>query len=62
MFARKQRPNEVIPSTRGEQKQHVKRTADRAGCIWSQSRLRQSERQTPTNWGWIKTGDLWQIV
>ncbi|KAJ8372700.1 hypothetical protein AAFF_G00277690 [Aldrovandia affinis] len=62
MFARKQRPYEAIPPTRSALKQHVKRAAYQAGCIWSQSTVRQPETQTPANWGWTKKGDLWQIV
>ena len=34
MFARKQRPYEAIPPTQGALKQHVKRAAYQAGCIW----------------------------
>ncbi|KAJ8405993.1 hypothetical protein AAFF_G00308810 [Aldrovandia affinis] len=62
MFARKQRPYEAIPPTRSALKQHVKRAAYQAGCIWSLSTVRQPETQTPANWGWTKKGDLWQIV
>ncbi|KAJ8414100.1 hypothetical protein AAFF_G00066980 [Aldrovandia affinis] len=62
MFAWKQRPYEAIPPTRSALKQHVKRAAYQAGCIWSQSTVRQPETQTPANWGWTKKGDLWQIV
>ncbi|KAJ8367592.1 hypothetical protein AAFF_G00314420 [Aldrovandia affinis] len=62
MFSRKQRPYEAIPPTRSALKQHVKRAAYQAGCIWSQSTVRQPETQTPANWGWTKKGDLWQIV
>ena len=56
LFAWKQRPYEAIPPTRSALKQHVKRVAYQAGCIWSQS------TPTPANWGWTKKGDLWQIV
>ena len=54
MFARKQKLYEAISPTRAALKQHVKRAAYQAGCIWSQSTLRQPETQTPANWGWIK--------
>ncbi|KAJ8419194.1 hypothetical protein AAFF_G00006930 [Aldrovandia affinis] len=40
MFARKQRPYEAIPPTQSALKQHVKRAAYQAGCIWSQSTVR----------------------
>ena len=62
MFARKQRPYEAIPPTRSALKEHVKRAAYQAGCIWSQSTLSQPETEDPANWGWKKNGDLWQIV
>lgn len=62
MFARKQRPYEAIPPTQSALKQHVKHAAYQAGCIWSQSTVRQPEIQTPANWGWTKKGDLWQII
>ena len=50
MFARKQRPYEIIPPTRRSLKQHVKRAAFQADCIWSQSTIRQLEKQIPANW------------
>ena len=62
MFARKQRPYEAIPPTRAALLQHVKRAAYQAGCIWGQSTVWQTESQSPANWGWIKKGDMWQIV
>ena len=62
MFARKQRPYEAIPPTRSVLKQHVKCAAYQAGCIWSQSTVRQPETPIAANWGWNKKGDLWQIV
>ena len=62
MFARKQRPYEAIPPTQGALKQHVKRAAYQAGCIWSQATVLQPEMQTPANWGWTKTGDLWHVI
>ena len=43
MFARKQRPYEAIPLTRAALLQHAKRAAYQAGCIWSQTTLRQPE-------------------
>eukprot|EP00745_Piridium_sociabile_P026562 TRINITY_DN4240_c0_g2_i9.p1 TRINITY_DN4240_c0_g2~~TRINITY_DN4240_c0_g2_i9.p1 ORF type:complete len:1084 (-),score=281.98 TRINITY_DN4240_c0_g2_i9:490-3741(-) len=61
MFARKQRPYESIPPTRAALLQHVKRAAYQAGCVWSQSTVRQPETQSPADWGWTKKGDLWQI-
>lgn len=62
MFARKQRPYEAIPPTQAALLQHVKRAAYVAGCIWSQSTLRQPETQSPADWGWTKKDDLWQVL
>ena len=62
MFARKQRPYQAIPSTRSVSLQHVKGAAYQAGCIWSQSTLRQPETQSPADWGWAKNGDLCNVV
>ena len=62
MFARKQRPYEAIPPTQGALKQHVKRAAYQAGCIWSPATVLQPEMQTPANWGWTKTEDMWHII
>ena len=52
MFARKQRSYETIPPTQAALVQHTKRAAYQAGCIWSQSMLRQIEVENPTEWGW----------
>ena len=41
MFARKQRPYQAIPPTRSALLQNVKRAAYQAGCVCSQSTLRQ---------------------
>ena len=62
MFARKQRPYQAIPPTRSALLQQVKRAAYQAGCVWSQSTLRQPETQSPADWGWAKNGDLWNVV
>ena len=37
MYDRSAQPYEAIPPTRSVLKQHVKRSAYQAGCIWSQS-------------------------
>jgi len=54
MFARKQRPYEAIPPTRGALLQHAKRSAYQARCIWSQSTVHKPEIQDPAEWGWRK--------
>ena len=62
MFARKQRSYDNIPPTRAALVQHTKRAAYQAGCIWSQSALRQMELESPSEWGWQQQGNSWQIV
>jgi len=54
MFARKQRPYEAIPPTRGALLWHTKRAAYQAGCICSQSTVHKPETQDPAEWGWRK--------
>jgi len=54
MFARKQRPHEAIPPTRGALLQHTKRAAYQAGCMWSQSIVHKPETHDPADWGWRK--------
>jgi len=54
MFARKQRPYEAIPPTRGALLQHTKHAAYQADCIWSQSAVHKPETQDPAEWGWRK--------
>ncbi|KAJ8364285.1 hypothetical protein SKAU_G00131160 [Synaphobranchus kaupii] len=61
MFARKQKPYEAIPPTRAALIQHAKRAAYQAGCIWGQATVCQMETKSPSDWGWTKQGDLWQI-
>ena len=61
LFARKQRPYEAIPPTQAALLQHAKRAAYQAGCIWSQSTVRQPETPTPADWGWKQQGNLWQV-
>jgi len=51
IFARKQRPYEAIPPTRGALLQHIKRAAYQAGCIWCQSTVHKPETQDPAEWG-----------
>ena len=62
MFARKQRPYQAIPPTRSALLQHVKHVAYQAGCLYSHSIMRQSETQSPADWGWAKNGDMWNVV
>ena len=60
MFARKQRSYEAVPPTQAAVVQHIKRAAYQAGCIWSQSMLRQMEVENPTEWGWKQQDSSWQ--
>jgi len=61
MFARKQRPYEAIPPTRGALLQHTKLAAYQARCIWSQSTVHKPEIQDPAEWGWRKKDGLWHV-
>ena len=51
MFARKQRPYEAIPPTRGALLEHTKRAACQGDCIWSQSIVHKPETHDPAEWG-----------
>ena len=62
MFARKQRSYDKIPPTRAALVQHSKQAAYQAGCIWSQSTLRQMELEIPGEWGWQQQDNCWQIL
>ena len=59
IFARKQRPYEAIPPTRGALLQHIKRAAYQSGCIWSQSTVHKPETQDLAEWGWRK--NRWHV-
>lgn len=49
-FARKQRSYDTIPPTRAALVQYTKRAAYQAGCIWSQSALREMEFDSTGEW------------
>lgn len=61
LFARKQRSYDCIPPTRAALKEHAKRAAYQSGIIWGQAIITSPEIGSPGNWGWIKTGETWQI-
>lgn len=62
LFARKQKPYESIPPTRGALIEHTKRAVYQAGCIWSQAAICNMENESPGDWGWKKNGDMWTTV
>ena len=62
LFARKQRSYDMIPPTQSVLKEHAKRAAYQAGHIWGQCVIRQPELQCPSEWGWSKKGDDWEVV
>lgn len=62
LFARKQRSYEAIPPTKAALLQHVKRAAYQAACIWSQATTCQPEPVSPSEWGWTKKDDEWQVL
>lgn len=61
MFARKQRPYDAIPPTQAALFEHIKRAAYQAGCILGQSTMCQMEVTSPSDWGWTKKENKWQI-
>ena len=62
MFARKQRSYDAIPPTNAALKQHIKRSAYQAGCIWGQATMCKMQTENPANWGWQKHDNAWQVV
>ena len=63
LFARKQRSYDAIPPTRSSLAQHVKRATYQAACVsWSQATARQMHTESPANWGWQTSDDIWQVV
>ena len=62
LFARKQRSFDAIPPTQAALKEHVKRSAYQARCVWSQAIIRQPEVQSPSDFGWKRFGGRWKIV
>lgn len=61
LFARKQRSYDAIPPTRAALMEHAKRAAYQSGIIWGQATIPNPETSTPADWGWIRTGETWQI-
>ena len=61
LFAHKQRSYDAIPPTQAALKEHSKRAAYQAGCIWGQATIRQPEEHSPSAWGWNKQDGIWRI-
>lgn len=62
LFARKQKPYDMIPPTVAALKEHVKRAAFQAGHIWGQSLIKEPESKSPSDWGWMKQEDnTWKV-
>ena len=62
LFARKQRSYDAIPPTQAALKQHTKRAAYQAGCIWGQTTKLTITDESPEDWGWTKCNEQWKIV
>ena len=62
LFARKQKPYNLLLPSRNALIQHAKRAAFQAGHIWAQCITRDSQVQSPSSWGWWKDGDRWKIT
>jgi len=61
LFARKQRLYMCIPPTQASLRQHAKRAAYQGGIIWGQATEPKPTLPSPSDWGWFKQGDIWQI-
>ncbi len=62
LFARKHRSYETIPPTKAALFQHAKRAVYQAGHVWNQALVSQPDPVSPSEWGWKKEGECWQIV
>lgn len=62
LFAKKQKPFDLLPPTQSSLKEHAKRAAYQAGHIWGQSVIREPETECPSGWGWSKEDDKWKIL
>ena len=60
LFARKQRPYDAIPPTRGALLEHIKRAAYQSGHVWAQAELCIQQVPSPEHWGWMKDNDSWK--
>ena len=56
LFARKNNV-ELIPPTKADLEEHVKRAAYQGGHVWGQVLLPAPELPAATSWGWIKSED-----
>ncbi len=61
LFAQKQRSYNAIPPTRAALRELAKRAAYQSGFIWSQAMVANPEKISPADWGWVQTGDTWQV-
>ena len=58
LFARKQRPYDAIPPTRGALLEHTKRAAFQGGHVWAQTDVCIQQVPSPEHWGWTKENDI----
>ncbi|KAL8561151.1 hypothetical protein ACOMHN_054522 [Nucella lapillus] len=56
IFARKNNV-QLIPPTKADLEEHVKRAVYQGGHVWGQILLPAPELPPPTNWGWSRTGE-----
>ena len=61
MFASKQRPYDSIPPTQAALREHAKRAAYQAGVIWGQATCADPDIGRPSDWGWMKTEEMWKV-
>ena len=61
LFARKQRPYDLIPPTQAALKEHAKHAAYEAIHVWGQALVRQPQLPSPSDWGWLRQDNEWKI-
>ena len=61
LFTQKGRAIESLPPTQAALIQHTKRAAYQAGHCWAQMMIAEPELPSPTEWGWNKVEDGWEV-
>ena len=61
LFTQKGRAIDALPTTREALRQHIRRTAYKAGYCWDQMMVAATELPSPSEWGWIKSDTGWDV-
>ena len=59
LFAQGGRQIDHIPPTQAALMKHTQRAAYQGGHVWGQSLITQQELVSPSEWGWMKDGEMW---